>query len=93
MVSDPGQYPFTLNEAFFPTTHERKRFIDCMWVRSLPMEPKNHMQKRSYLTRSPYCPFEERQNLEGMDEAAPHGAKRLHIKEDNIMPIMNGWIP
>ena len=91
-ISDPGQCPFNLDDAFFPVAHERKRFLDCVWVRLLSVGPKDHMQKRSYLTRSPYCPFEERQNLEGMDEAAPHGAKRLHIKEDNIMPIMNGWI-
>ena len=57
------------------------------------MGPKDHMQKRSYLTCSPCCPWEERQNLEGMGEAVAHGAKRLHIKEDNIMPIVNEWIP
>ena len=32
-------------------------------------------------------------NLEGMGEAAIHVAKSLHIKEDNIMPMVNGWIP
>ena len=32
-------------------------------------------------------------NLEGMGEAAVHGAKNLHTKEDNIMPVVNGWIP
>ena len=57
------------------------------------MGPKDHMQKRSYLTRSPYYPWEERQNLEGMSEATVHGAKRLHIIEDNIMLVMNVWIP
>ena len=31
-------------------------------------------------------------NLEGMSEATVHGAKSLHTKEDNIMPIVNGWI-
>ena len=57
------------------------------------MGPKGHMQKMSYLTCSLYCSWGERQNLEGMGEAANHGAKRLHIRENNIMPIVNEWIP
>ena len=28
-----------------------------------------------------------------MDETAAYGAKSLHTKEDNIMPIVNRWIP
>ena len=31
-------------------------------------------------------------NLEGMSKAAIHGAKSLHTREDNIMPVVNGWI-
>ena len=31
-------------------------------------------------------------NLEGMGEAIVHGAKSLHIRDDNIMPVMNWWI-
>ena len=31
-------------------------------------------------------------NLEGMGEAAVHGATSLHTREDNIMPVVNGWI-
>ena len=27
-------------------------------------------------------------NLEGMGEAAVHGAKSLHTREDNIMPVV-----
>ena len=91
-VSDLGQCLITLNEAFFPATLRGERFLDCVWVRLLPTSPKDHMQKRSYLTCSPYCPWRERQNLDGMGEAAAQGAKRLYIKEDNIMPIVNGWI-
>ena len=53
------------------------------------MGPKDHMQKKSYLTCSPCCPW-ERQNVESMGEAAAYGAKRLHTTEDNIMPIVNG---
>ena len=32
-------------------------------------------------------------NLEGMGEAIVHGAKSLHTREDNIIPVMNEWIP
>ena len=32
-------------------------------------------------------------NLDGMSEAVIHGAKSLHTKEDNIMLVVNGWIP
>ena len=31
-------------------------------------------------------------NLEGMGEATIHGAKSLHTRENNIMPVVNGWI-
>ena len=56
------------------------------------MGPKDHMQKRSYLTHSPSYLWGERQNLKGIGEAVAHRANRLHTKEDNIMPIVNGWI-
>ena len=33
-------------------------------------------------------------NLEGKGEAVVHGANStLHAREDNIMPIVNEWIP
>ena len=32
-------------------------------------------------------------NLEGMGETAVHETKSLHTKEDNIMLVVNGWIP
>ena len=31
-------------------------------------------------------------NFEGIGEAAIHGVKSLHTREDNIMPVVNGWI-
>ena len=73
--------------------HGRKRFLDCMRVRLLPMGPRDHLQERFYLTRSLCCPWGERKNLEGMGEVTVHGAKSLHTKEDNIMPVVNEWIP
>ena len=91
--SNQGQCPFTLDDAFFPAVHGGKRFLDCVWVRLLPMGPRDHMQEKSYLMRSLYYPWGERKNLEDMGEVAVHGAKNLHTKEDNIMPVVNGWIP
>ena len=38
-------------------------------------------------------PIGGEKNLEGMGEAAVYRAKSLHTREDNIMPIVNGWIP
>ena len=32
-------------------------------------------------------------NLEGMSEATVNGVKGLHIREENIMPVVNEWIP
>ena len=37
-------------------------------------------------------PIGGEKNLEGMGEAAVHGAKSLHTRKDNIMPVVNGWI-
>ena len=38
-------------------------------------------------------PMGGEKNLEGMGEAAVHRAKSLHTRENNIMPVVNGWIP
>ena len=38
-------------------------------------------------------PMGGEKNLEGMGEAVIHRAKSLHTREDNIMPVANGWIP
>ena len=38
-------------------------------------------------------PMGGKKNLEGMAKAAILGAKSLHTREDNIMPVVNGWIP
>ena len=38
-------------------------------------------------------PMRGEKNLEGMSETVVHGAKSLHTKEDNIMLVVNGWIP
>ena len=63
MESNLGQCPFTLDDAFFLAAHGRKRFLDFVWVGLLPMGPRDHMQERSYLTRSLYYPWGERKTL------------------------------
>ena len=37
-------------------------------------------------------PIGGEKNVEGISEVAIHGTKSLHTREDNIMPIVNGWI-
>ena len=38
-------------------------------------------------------PMGGEKNLEGMGEAVVHRVKSLHNRDDNIMPVVNGWIP
>ena len=38
-------------------------------------------------------PMGGEKNLEGMGEAAVHVVKSLHTRENNIMPVVNEWIP
>ena len=38
-------------------------------------------------------PMGGEKNLKDMGEAAIHGAKSLHTREDNIMLVVNEWIP
>ena len=38
-------------------------------------------------------PMGGEKNFEDIGEAVVHGAKSLHTRKDNIMPIVNGWIP
>ena len=38
-------------------------------------------------------PMGGEKNLEGMGEAVVYRPKSLHTREDNIMPIVKGWIP
>ena len=40
-----------------------------------------------------FLPMGVEKNLEDIGEAATHKAKRLHTREDNIMLVVNGWIP
>ena len=38
-------------------------------------------------------PMGGEKNLDGMSEVVVHGVKRLHTREENIMPVVNRWIP
>ena len=38
-------------------------------------------------------PMGGEKNLEGIGEATVHKVKSLHTREDNIMLVVNGWIP
>ena len=38
-------------------------------------------------------PMGGEKNLEGTGEATVHVAKSLHTREDNIISVVNGWIP
>ena len=51
-----------------------------------------HAREVLFDALSPW-PMGGEKNLEGMGEAAVHGAKSLHTREDNIIPVVNGWIP
>ena len=61
--SDPGQCPFTLDDAFFLVVYGGKWFLNCVWVRLLPMGPRDHMQEGSYLMCSFCCLWGERKTL------------------------------
>ena len=89
MESNLGQCPFTLDNAFFPTAHKGKRFLDCIWVRLLPMGPRD-CAREVLFDAFFLLPMGGEKNLKGMGEAAIHRAKSLHTKEDNIMPVVNG---
>ena len=60
-------------------------------------EAATHGAKRPYAREVLFnvlslLPMGGEKNLKGMGEAAIHGAKSLHTREDNIMPVVNGWI-
>ena len=38
-------------------------------------------------------PIGGEKNLEGISQVTVHGAKSLHTREENIMPVVNEWIP
>ena len=74
----------------------------CPWGEEVPWlcvgEAAAHEAKRPHAREVLFdalslLPMEGKKNLEGMGEAVVHGAKSLHTREDNIMLVVNGWIP
>ena len=74
----------------------------CPWGEEVPWlcvgEAAIHGAKRPHVREVLFdalslLPIGGEKNLKGMGEAAIHGAKSLHTREDNIMPVVNGWIP
>ena len=73
----------------------------CPWGEEVPWlcvgEAAAHEAKRPHATEvlfnafSP-LPMGRKKNLESMDKVAVHGAKSLHTREDNIMPVVNEGI-
>ena len=73
----------------------------CPWGGEVPWlcvgEATAHMTKRPHAREVIFdvlslLPMGGEKNLEGMGKVAVYGAKSLHTKEDNIMPVVNGWI-
>ena len=92
MKSDPGQCPFTLDDAFFPVAHEgRGSLIVCVWG-CCPWGQKNTC-KRGPIWRALSAADGGEKNFKGIGETAVHGAKRLRTRKDDIMPVVNRWIP
>ena len=91
--SDPGQCTFTLIDAFFLTAHggEKVPWL-CVDEAAAHGAKRPHARKVLFDTLS-LLPMGGEKNLEGMGEAVVHGAKSLHTKENNIMLVVNGWIP
>ena len=74
----------------------------CLWGEEVPWlcvgEAAAHGAKRPHARKVLFdtlslLPIGGEKNLEGMGVAAIHGSKSLHTRENNIMPIVNGWIP
>ena len=74
----------------------------CPWEEEVPWlcvdEATAHGAKRTHAREILFdahslLPMGVEKNLESMGEAAVHEAKSLHTREDNVMPVVNGWIP
>ena len=83
--------------------HFRWRVLPCCpWEEDVPWlcmgEATAHKAKRPHAKEVLFdvlslLPMGGEKNFESMGEAVVHGAKSLHIREDNIMSVVNGWIP
>ena len=82
--------------------HFRWRVLPyCLWGEEVPWlcvgEVAAHGAKRPHAREVLFdalslLPMRREKNLESMSEVVVHGAKSLYTREDNIMPVVNGWI-
>ena len=63
----------------------------CVGEAAVQWAKKPHAKEVLFDTLS-LLPMGGEKNLEGMDETAVHEAKSLHTREDNVVPVVNGWI-
>ena len=90
--SNPSQCPFTLDDMFFLLSMGgRDSLIMCGWG-CCPWGQETTCE-RGPIWRTLSATHGGEKNLEGMGKATIHRAKSLHTREDNIMPVVNGWMP
>ena len=91
--SNPGQCPFHFGWCALPF---------CPWGEEVPWLCMGETVVRG--AKRPHArdvlfdalsllSMRREKNFESMGEATVHRAKSLHTKEENIMPVVNGWIP
>ena len=87
-----SQWSPNLVSVVFVTNKIRSKLVSFHFGwRVLPYYPRG--RDSLIVCRWGCCLLGERQNLEGIGEAVAYGAKRLHTRENNMMPVVNGWIP
>ena len=91
--SNQGQCPFTLNDAFFLTVHRGEEVPWLCVGEAVAYGTKRPHAREGLFNALSLLPMGREKNLKGMGEVTVHAAKSLHTKEDNIMPVVKGWIP
>ena len=91
--SNQGQCPFTLNDAFFLAVHRGEKVPWLCVGEAVAYGTKRPHAREGLFNALSLLSMGREKNLEGMGEATVHGAKNLHTREDNIIPVMNEWIP
>ena len=72
----------------FPVISPDLVFVVFVTTKSNPGQAAAHEAKRPHAREVLFDA-----HLEGMGKVAVHGAKSLHTREDNIMLVVNVWIP
>ena len=82
----------------FPVISPDLVFVVFVTTKSNPGQAAAHEAKRPHEREVLFdalslLPIGGEKNLKGMGEVTVHGAKSLHTREDNIMLVVNVWIP